>query len=217
VRLPAAAIALAVSAPCAAAELSPVPPADLCVTHGALGRRQETFAVDAPAMRAVAPGRWGHAAELRFVYLGPTQETSTLASGGVREQLGLKLRARDGCNVVYVMWRLGRAPRLSVSVKRNLLFTTSEGCGARGYREVPVPGAVVPAVLPGEKHTLAASLDWDELAVRVDGKEVFRGRVGLDALLFDGPAGVRTDNVRIEAELRAAPGDTAAPSRCAAD
>ena len=190
----------------AAMDAPTVPPAELCVTHGEIARHEKakTIAVDAPAMRAVAPGRSGQQAELRFVYLGPTKETSKLASGGVREQVGLKLRARDGCNLVYVMWRLGKKPLLSVSVKRNLFHSTSKGCGARGYREVQESRkAELPPVRPGEQHVLGASLRWDELTVRVDGVEVWRGGVGLDALLFNGPPGLRTDNARIEAELSA--------------
>lgn len=186
----------------AAGGMAAVTPAELCVTHGSVKRHEETVSVDSPAMRAVAPGRSGQSAELRFVYLGPTEQTSKLASGGVREQVGLKLRARDGCNLVYVMWRLGKKPLLSVSVKRNLFYTNSAGCGAQGYRELlESRRAALPEVRPGEQHVLAATMSWDELTVRVDGVEVWRGRVGLDALLFNGPPGMRTDNARIEAEL----------------
>ena len=84
-------------------------------------------------MRALAPGSTGDAAELAFVYRGPSREETRLASGELRRQIGLKLRARDTCNVVYVMWQLEPEPRILVSMKRNPGLSTHAGCGAGGY------------------------------------------------------------------------------------
>ena len=54
----------------------------------------------------------------------------------------------------------------------------------------------------------------------IDDKEVWEGEVGRDALAVEGPVGIRSDNVRLDLELFAAPpmGRTsarrpAAPSR----
>ena len=64
-----------------------------------------------PKMRAVVPWSDGNEAELRFTYGGPSDGAAPLASGEVRKQIGLKLRAVDGCNLLYVMWRVdGKTP-----------------------------------------------------------------------------------------------------------
>jgi hypothetical protein len=103
-----------------AAPLRLVRPTDLCVTEGRVhalaGERME---VTAPAMRAVVAGSTSEAAELAFVYQGPASGVKPLASGEVRRQIGLKLRAQDTCNVVYVMWRVEPASKIAVQVKRN--------------------------------------------------------------------------------------------------
>ncbi len=63
-----------------------------------------------PELRAVARSGSGEAAELAFRYLGPTAREIALGNGEKRRQIGLKLRAQDTCNLVYVMWRLEPAP-----------------------------------------------------------------------------------------------------------
>ena len=52
-------------------------------------------------------------AAIAFTYVGPTPVDVPLASGELRRQIGLKLRARDTCNVVYVMWHVGSVDRHS--------------------------------------------------------------------------------------------------------
>src|SRR5580692_4123572 len=80
---------------------------ELCVTHGTIeadsGGR---LSVSNAEVRAVSRRGIARAAELRFTFLGPSAETSLLRSGQLRRQLGLKLRAQNGCNLVYVMWRI---------------------------------------------------------------------------------------------------------------
>src|SRR5262245_41006941 len=94
------------------ASLHKVARQNLCVTEGEVrdagGGQME---VDSPAMRAVVAGSEPEVAELRFLYRGPTTETSRLASGEVRRQVALKLRAEDTCNVVYVVWRFEPASK----------------------------------------------------------------------------------------------------------
>src|ERR1039457_1357934 len=41
---------------------------------------------------------------VKFAYLGPTHEVSQLGNGEVWSQFGIKLRAQDTCNIVYVKW-----------------------------------------------------------------------------------------------------------------
>jgi hypothetical protein len=189
----------------ASATVEPIPVNRLCATSGAIEPKgANRFAVTAPTFRAVCSSRAESRAELRFTYLGPTATTRALGSGAVRQQLGLKLRAQDPCNLLYVMWRLEPESKVVVSVKRNVVSTSAE-CGNHGYTNLrALSRAPVPAVTPGSSHILRAELVGAILQVTVDGVLVWKGALGADALAIDGPVGMRTDNVRIEAELRGA-------------
>jgi hypothetical protein len=181
----------------------PIAPARMRVTEGALeARAKDSIRVDVPKMRMVVPGTEGASAELRFTYLGPTTERKTLASGQMREQLGLKLRAMDGCNVVYAMWRLAPKPELVVSIKRNPHEHSSGDCGNRGYTNIrPRTHAAVPALKPGDSHVLRAELHERALRVLVDGAPVWEGELPAEAFTFNGPVGMRSDNVRADFQL----------------
>jgi len=181
--------------------LARVEAAGLQVSLGAVRARPGGFVSDSAKLRAVAPGFRG-AAELRFEYLGPTADQAPLASGEMRRQVGLKLNAESGCNVVYVMWRIDPVPGLVVSVKENPGQRLHAECGARGYRNVrPASARPAPALVPGSRHTLRAELTGRELAVWIDGEPVWGGPVADGPLEFDGPVGVRADNARIDWEL----------------
>ena len=170
----------------------------MCVTHGSL---RGLHVADA-SMRAFARGSHGDAGTLTFSYDGPTQKVSHLASGDVREQLGLKLRAEDGCNLVYVMWRLSPKPEVVVQVKSNPGKHTNDECGTNGYERVkPERHAKVPRPDAGTKHALAASIDGDALTATIDGKVVWQGTLPAAAHDLHGPIGVRTDNVEATIEL----------------
>ncbi|MFL5263240.1 MAG: hypothetical protein ACJ79L_12635 [Anaeromyxobacteraceae bacterium] len=173
----------------------------LHVTEGRLGEGQR-LQVDAPKFRAVAPTADGSRAELRFTYLGRTGEAMPLRSGELREQLGLKLRAADGCNVLYAMWRVAPRPGVVVSLKRNPGQHRSDDCTNEGYQNLrPDRAAAVPPLRPGSAHVLAATLARERLEVRVDREVVWEGPLPREALELRGPAGLRSDNVRFEFEL----------------
>ncbi len=124
--------------------LSPIAADRLCVTKGAASIGSP---VTQPTMRAIALDSSGDAASLSFTFRGDTATSRSLASGESRRQLGLKLRAQDGCNLLYVMWRLDPAPSLSVSLKHNPGMRTHRECGARGY--MPLKPARAPAPVRG--------------------------------------------------------------------
>jgi hypothetical protein len=160
--------------------------------------------VDSPKLRAVVAHATAPSGALSFHYLGPTRDSAPLDDGEVRTQIGLKLRAQDTCNVVYVMWRIAPEAKLVVSVKHNPGMHTHAQCGARGYRNVaPMRQRPAPRVMPGADHLLQADLKRDELIVYVDGEVVWEGRLGPEVLSFDGPVGVRSDNARFEFKLGA--------------
>jgi hypothetical protein len=213
----AAALFLAAGAALAADRAPPpsrVTRAMLCVTEGEVRAGEGgALLVDSPKMRAVLLPMTVQALEARFVYLGPTDPSLPLQSGQIRRQFGLKLRARDGCNLVYAMWRFEPKAEVVVSVKSNPAMHASSQCGAGGYRNVGRP-ALLEAPQIGQGHVLAARLEGSVLRVRVDGTLAWSGDVGPEALAAEGPVGVRSDNARLRFQLFApiaanrAPGPT---------
>ncbi len=177
--------------------------AALEVTEGRIDTRGDHLAIEAPAVRAVRPGTSGQAATLDVTYRGPTDARRALASGADRTQFGLKLRAQDSCNVLYVMWR-AEPSAVVVQLKRNRHATTHRQCGNAGYTRLrPLRAAKVPALAPGDRHQLAAEIVGDNLEVKIDGTVVWHGTLPTDAHDLAGPAGVRTDNARVEFTLDA--------------
>jgi hypothetical protein len=181
----------------------------LCVTKGTLSGTR----VDVPTFRAVAPGHGGDAASIRFVARGSSATLRALASGQQRRQLGLKLRAQNGCNLVYVMWRLDPASRIEVSVKRNPGARTASDCGAGGYTKLKGTRTVPPPPLQDvAEHELRAEIDGGALTAWIDDRVVWRGELPAKARELSGPAGVRSDNlafeisaVAVDARLRGEP------------
>jgi hypothetical protein len=141
-------------------------------------------------------------AAIAFTYLGPTPDEVPLASGELRRQIGLKLRASDTCNVVYVMWHVAPTRGIHVSVKSNPGQRRHDECGDRGYETVE--GRVVaelPAIVPGARHAFAVRIERSDLNVTVDGRPVWEGTLPPSAFAFDGPPGIRSDNAAFDVEL----------------
>lgn len=200
------AVALAMLTACRATEAGPIqraPAADvtsvardaLCVTRGAVGPNVE---ISDPTVRAFAPSTSGDAVALGFRYLGPTARVRELASGAARHQVGLKLRAQDSCNVIYVMWRSDTAG-LVVSVKSNPGLRTHKQCGASGYVRVkPSRSSPIASLAPGGAHAMRAEIVDDDLTAWVDDRVVWQGRLPAFARSLAGPVGLRTDNVALD-------------------
>lgn len=148
-------------------------------------------------------GDHSRTAQVAFTYEGPSSVTTPLADGELRRQIGLKLRAKDSCNVVYVMWHIEPTQTVVVSVKHTEGASTHAQCGATGYENVrPEASAAAPAIERGIEHVLRADLDGSALRVTADGLVVWRGHLPPAAQSFDGPAGLRTDNGVFDVELR---------------
>jgi hypothetical protein len=179
-----------------------------CVTKGEIGSAPGgRLTIEEPEVRAVAVMATPQAAEMRFTYLGPSRGTKPLGSGEVRRQVGIKLRAQDSCNLVYVMWRLEPKAQLVVSIKSNPGQEVHAQCGTRGYTNVkPLRHRPLPAVGTGSAHRLRAELRGRELRVFADGQPVWEGTLGPEIEKFDGPVGLRTDNVRVELQYLALDG-----------
>lgn len=167
----------------------------LCVTKGALSGAR----VEAPTFRAVAPGHRGDAASIKFVVRGPTATTRALAHGSNRRQLGLKLRAKDGCNLLYVMWQLDPDPKLVVDIKRNPGARTHRDCGANGYSRIePISVGKLPSIEYGAEHELRAEIVEDKLVAWIDNHVMWSGALPTEAHELSGPSGVRSDNLDFE-------------------
>ena len=196
-----------------ATDLEPIGGTSLCVTAGhveTLGAR--TLKVDAGGMRGIVAGAWTRSAELAFRYPGPSSVEAPLADGELRRQIGIKLRARDTCNVVYVMWHVAPTTGIHVAVKRNPGASTHAACGDRGYVSARPSELVQPApIRAGEDHVLRADLDGDVLTVLADGVLAWQGVLPAEASMFDGPTGIRTDNGRFDFELRVPKGSSRGP------
>lgn len=195
--------------------VTPIKPDAICVTKGQLDKpgSDQVGGVSVPTFRAVALGTSGEAVALDFVYKGQSDETRALASGQLRRQLGLKLRAANGCNLVYVMWRLDPKPQLEISIKVNPGKRTHEECGANGYTKLKKSSyhTAVPALLAGEKHSLQAEIVGTELFAWIDGALAWRGDLPDEAKDMSGPSGIRSDNLAYDIASWSAPtGATAA-------
>lgn len=161
------------------------------------------LAIRTAVTRAILPRQTPSAIELRFQYRGPTDETVPLASGELRRQIGLELRVRDTCNLVYVMWHIEPTQGLHVAVKSNPADQWNSQCRDGGYIPVP-PSFSVPRLAPIEPNrarTLAAEIDGNELRVWVDGSLAWSGQLPPQAAGLRGPFGIRSDNAKVDLEL----------------
>jgi hypothetical protein len=174
----------------------------LTVTSGAVSSAGASqLQTDSDEMRAVQRDHGHHASDARlaFRFLGNSTTTKPLGSGLVRRQIGLKLRATDPCNLLYVMWRTFPDRVIEISIKSNPGEDTSAECGNNGYSDV----AVIPELAGVHgRHVLEADTRRTAdgslvLAVYADSKLV--RKLTLAAALtagLDGPIGIRSDNGR---------------------
>jgi hypothetical protein len=190
--------------------------AELCVTEGTIEESAGSkLSVSVPKMRAYVNANTPPAVEVQFTYLGSTRNQARLGSGELRRQFGLKLRAQDACNLAYAMWRIEPESKLVVSVKSNPGEHTSAQCGNRGYRNVkPRRSTPVPSLREGDTHVLRAEMNGDEIKVFADKTLVWEGSLGEEVLVWNGPVGIRSDNAKLQLELRAAlPAETFAGTK----
>ena len=165
------------------------------VSGEAAETRPGVYTTGAPGLRASFGDRPSDDAEIRFVYRGPSPTLQPLASGELRRQIGLRLRARDTCNLVYVMWHIEPAPKIEVSVKTNPGQSTHAQCHDHGYAFVsPTWSGGSEAIRAGDSHSLRAAIHGQELRISIDGRPRWTGILPASALALAGPAGIRSDN-----------------------
>lgn len=178
---------------------------DLNVTQGELKETASGFLeISGPRTRAVERTVAAKAAQLSFRYRGHSDSDEPLDSGMFRRQIGLKLRAANSCNLLYVMWRIEPEEKLVVSLKSNPGQVSDDDCGAGGYTNL-VPDAPVVTFPPRTSakdkatHRLMAKLSpvgngAFQLIVFADMQEVWRKTINNLPQEIAGPAGFRTDN-----------------------
>jgi hypothetical protein len=197
-------VALSLALPLETEEaFTPISRAKLCVTEGAIGSLPgNKLTVDVPKMRAFVDDSTEQAIQTHFTYLGPTAKQSQLGSGATRVQFGLKLHAKDACNLVYAMWRIEPESELVISLKRNPGQHTSSQCANHGYQNIkPDRSKLVPPLRPGDSHRLRAQINGLELTVFVDDSVVWEGSLPRVVLGFQGAVGIRSDNARLELQI----------------
>lgn len=192
-----------------------IEPETFCTTAGAVAASTgRLLRVETAGMRGVIAADKSRVGELAFTFRGQSETMVPLANGEMRQQIGLKLRAQDSCNVVYVMWRVAPKPSIGVSVKSNPGQQTHAQCADRGYiNPKPATSAPPPAIEANVPHVLRAELVAAELTVHADGVEVWKGPLPEELFAFDGAVGVRSDNGTFDFELRV-PGGGSASARC---
>ena len=175
---------------------------DLRVSLGTISQTKSGFlTVVGPKERAVRTTGNHSKALLQFRYRGPSEKTAPLDSGAVIQQIGLKMRAMNTCNLLYIMWRIKPTEEIYIAIKRNPGQITYEDCHANGYTvldRVPLKPLGITATTQ-KTHRLGASVT--ETAgryageVTIDGRRVWTGNI--DAKLIsqiNGPVGIRSDN-----------------------
>ena len=193
-------LVLCLSSFAAVAVQAQVRPGDFDVTDGKIqAAGKHRLLVSTKEMRATLKFTTEQSATVKFTYLGPTKEVSRLGSGQVRSQFGIKLRAQNDCNVIYVMWHFAPDQKIAVSIKHNPGKRTHAACLDRGYINNIKPRITdaPPPVEPNQPHLLTATMSDSDLTVTADNKMVWWGNLGPVALALRGPVGLRSDNARL--------------------
>lgn len=174
--------------------------ADFDVTDGKIqAAKGHRLSVSTKEMRATLKFTTEQTATVKFTYLGPTKEVSRQRSGEVRSQFGIKLRAQNDCNVIYVMWRFAPDQKIAVSIQRNPRKRTHAECFDRGYINNLKPrlSDSPPPVEPNQPHVFTVAMSDSDLSVTADNRLVWWGDLGPLALALRGPVGLRSDNARL--------------------
>ena len=159
------------------------PRSDLRVSLGRISQTKSGYlTVVGPKERAVRTSGEHSNAVLQFRYRGPSETISLLDSGSFVRQIGLKMRAMNTCNLLYVMWRIKPTEEIYIAIKRNPGKSKYKECLSRGYLQlgrVPLKPLGITAATQ-KAHRLGASVTETDgrytCAVTIDGRRVGRGK-----------------------------------------
>lgn len=186
----------------------------LIVTSGEIEKRDDdTMTLRSPIVRATIGNTSRNIIEIDFRYLGPTLRQVPLASGEYRRQIGLKMRERNTCNVIYAMWHIEPTKGIHVSVKSNPKKNTHSECQDGGYKNLTPYffSPTVPEIRYGESHRFGIRIDHNSIHIDVDGLGVWSGELPRETLGFEGPAGIRSDNGIFNLRIRASESEPIPP------
>jgi hypothetical protein len=145
------------------------------------------------------PDAYQYPFSLCFKEVEDVKEKIAFLSGELRKQIGIKLYARNSCNVLYIMWRMGDSPSLVISYKYNPQDQEHRECGNHGYttlQHLPIP-------LSALKNKERSKYDYSQITVFMKQQTL---HVYLNGLFFtqvnipsfvilpQSPEGVRIDN-----------------------
>jgi hypothetical protein len=175
---------------------------DLRVSLGTISQTKSGYlTVVGPKERAVRTSGKHSQALLRFRYRGPSEKTAPLDSGAVIQQIGLKMRAMNTCNLLYIMWRIKPTEEIYIAIKRNSGKSKYDDCLANGYivlGRVPLKPLGITAATQ-KTHRLGASVT--EIAgryageVTIDGRRIWSDDIDAKHISdINGPVGIRADN-----------------------
>ena len=180
---------------------------ELNVTNGKNDLLETTsgfLSISGPQTRAVEKGGNATAAMLRFRYRGHSKRDKPLSSGEIRRQIGLKMRANNSCNLLYIMWQIETQEKLVVSLKSNPGKSTHKDCGSKGYTtlksNIKTSGLFAGITAKDHKtHCLVCQITPKgiagfEVIVHIDNKLIWRSAIENLHSEIVGPAGFRTDN-----------------------
>jgi hypothetical protein len=178
------------------------PRSDLRVSLGRISQTKSGYlTVLGPKERAVRTSGEHSNAVLQFRYRGPSETISLLDSGALVRQIGLKMRAMDTCNLLYVMWRIKPTEEIYIAIKRNPGESKYKECLSRGYLQlarVPLKPLGITAATQKE-HRLGASVTETDgrytCTVTIDGRRVWSDKIDAKHISdIKGPVGIRSDN-----------------------
>ncbi len=197
--------------------------AALLVTTGEVNQKDGYLEIEHPKVRGTEKTDPHYSARLQFRFNGKTSEEEPLKSGQIPEQFGFKLRAKNSCNVLYVMWRFRESTQngpeqVVVSHKRNPGLSHNwswwifNGCSTRGYTvyrkaEQSEEDYGFPTALDRKIHLLEADLFYVEglgypIVVHADDLMVASTVIPTDSLMgLNGPVGIRSDNAVLDFNL----------------
>jgi len=176
--------------------------ADLRVSLGTISQTKSGYlTVVGPKERAVRTSGEHSRAVLQFRYRGPSEKTAPLDSGAVIQQIGLKMRAMNTCNLLYIMWRIQPTEEIYIAIKRNPGKSKYADCGANGYivlGRVPLKPLGITAATQ-KTHRLGVSVTQIEgrypCEVTIDGRRVWSDDIDAKQISdIKGPVGIRSDN-----------------------
>ena len=178
------------------------PRSDLRVSLGEISQTKSGYlTVVGPKERAVRTSGEHSSAVLQFRYRGPSEKTALLDSGSLVRQIGLKMRAMNTCNLLYIMWRIKPTEELYIAIKRNPGKVTYKDCQARGYTQlarVPLKPFGITAATQ-KPHRLGATVTESAgrftCTVTIDGRTIWSRNIDPKHITdLKGPVGMRSDN-----------------------